>query len=40
VTVNQSEKGIIRLSTDLRLYEKGDDMDERWMSPWFPGDGL
>jgi phytanoyl-CoA hydroxylase len=39
-TVNQSEKGIIRLSTDLRFYERGDDMDERWMSPWFPGDGL
>ncbi|KAM0715250.1 hypothetical protein Q7P37_008748 [Cladosporium fusiforme] len=39
-TVNQSEQGIIRLSTDLRFYQKGDDMDERWMKPWFPNDGL
>lgn len=39
-TVNQSERGIIRLSTDLRFYQKGDDLDERWMSAWFPGDGL
>jgi len=39
-TVNQSKQGVVRLSTDLRFYRKGDDMDERWMSPWFPGDGL
>lgn len=39
-TVNQSEQAKIRLSTDLRFYQKGDDMDERWMSPWYPGDGL
>lgn len=38
---NNDAGGRIRLSTDLRFYEEGcDDMDERWMDYWRPGDGL
>lgn len=38
---NNDVGGRIRLSTDLRFYKEGaDDMDERWMEYWNPGDGL
>ena len=35
------ETGRIRLSTDLRFYEEGSGVDERWMRKyWTPDDGL
>jgi phytanoyl-CoA hydroxylase len=35
------ETGRIRLSTDLRFYEEGSDLDHRWMQKyWAPDDGL
>lgn len=34
------ESGRIRLSTDIRFYEEGSDLDDRWMKLWEPGDGL
>jgi len=37
---NQDLEGKIRLSTDLRFYEEGSDIDQRWMRYWTPGDGL
>jgi phytanoyl-CoA hydroxylase len=38
---NEDPQGRIRLSTDLRFYEEGSKMDERWMrSVWTPDDGL
>ena len=38
---NDDPKGRIRLSTDLRFYESGSDLDKRWMADvWRPGDGL
>ncbi|OBT61627.1 hypothetical protein VE03_08862 [Pseudogymnoascus sp. 23342-1-I1] len=37
---NNDAGGRIRLSTDLRFYEEGSAMDERWMEYWTPGDGL
>lgn len=37
---NQDPQGRIRLSTDLRFYEEGGDIDKRWMKLWTPGDGL
>ena len=37
---NEDSLGRIRLSTDLRFYEKGVPIDERWMNTWKPGDGL
>lgn len=38
---NQDEKGRIRLSTDLRFYEEGTEVDGRWMvGRWNPRDGL
>ena len=38
---NEDEKGRIRLSCDLRFYEKGAAADERWMNVhWTPNDGL
>lgn len=39
-TVNEDVEGRIRLSTDLRFYKEGSDMDMRWMKFWTPGDGL
>jgi phytanoyl-CoA hydroxylase len=39
-TMNEDAEGRIRLSTDLRFYEEGSDMDMRWMKFWTPGDGL
>ncbi|KAF2496228.1 hypothetical protein BU16DRAFT_581617 [Lophium mytilinum] len=37
---NEDERGVIRLSTDLRFYEEGSQVDERWMQAWKPDDGL
>jgi len=38
---NEARDGRIRLSTDLRFYEEGAAMDERWMKQvWSPTDGL
>lgn len=38
---NEDPQGRIRLSTDLRFYEEGSDLDTRWMqSVWRPNDGL
>ncbi|KAF2171126.1 hypothetical protein M409DRAFT_19097 [Zasmidium cellare ATCC 36951] len=38
---NEDPNGRIRLSTDLRFYEEGSELDERWMRDvWRPGDGL
>ena len=39
-TFNECPKGRIRLSTDLRFYREGSDLDKRWMKLWTPGDGL
>ena len=39
-TRNEGTDGRIRVSTDLRFYEVGSDMDDRWMKRWTPGDGL
>ena len=37
---NEDPKGAIRLSSDLRFYKVGSDLDARWMKYWVPGDGL
>ena len=37
---NQDPFGRIRLSTDIRFYREGSDIDKRWMKYWIPGDGL
>ncbi|KAJ5925634.1 hypothetical protein N7454_008273 [Penicillium verhagenii] len=38
---NEDPTGRIRLSTDLRFYEKGDpNVDKRWFKIWTPDDGL
>lgn len=37
---NEDPMGRIRLSSDVRFYEEGADMDERWNVLWTPGDGL
>ena len=38
---NEDLTGRIRLSTDLRFYEKDDPgIDQRWFKIWTPGDGL
>ncbi len=39
-TLNEDPEGKIRLSTDLRFYREGSDLDQRWMRFWTPGDGL
>jgi phytanoyl-CoA hydroxylase len=39
-TLNECPEGRIRLSTDLRFYREGSDLDQRWMKFWTPGDGL
>lgn len=39
-TFNEDSKNRIRLSTDLRFYRDGSDLDRRWMKFWTPGDGL
>ena len=37
---NDDKKGRIRLSSDLRFYEHGARLDERWTRPWFHNDGI
>ena len=37
---NEDPQNKIRLSTDLRFYEEGTELDKRWMKFWTPGDGL
>lgn len=38
---NEDPESRIRLSTDLRFYEKDDPgIDQRWFKFWSPGDGL
>lgn len=37
---NEGVDGRIRVSSDVRFYEEGSDMDDRWMKLWTPGDGL
>lgn len=38
---NEDQTGRIRLSTDLRFYEKDDPgIDQRWLKIWTPDDGL
>lgn len=38
---NEDPENRIRLSTDLRFYEKDDPgIDTRWYKLWCPGDGL
>ncbi|KAG8416816.1 hypothetical protein J3459_013604 [Metarhizium acridum] len=39
-SLNEDTDGRIRLSTDLRFYREGSDLDQRWMKFWAPGDGL
>jgi len=37
---NEDKQGRIRVATDLRFYERGAKVDERWSSNFFQGDGL
>lgn len=37
---NNDKLGRIRLSSDLRFYEEGAKIDERWTRPFYNGDGL
>ena len=37
---NDDLKGRIRLATDLRFYEKGAKIDQRWSQPWNHKDGI
>lgn len=39
-TQNEDELGRIRLSSDLRFYEEGAALDQRWMKVWRHDDGL
>jgi phytanoyl-CoA hydroxylase len=39
-TLNEDHFNRIRLSTDLRFYQEGTSVDERWMKVWMPTDGL
>ena len=39
-TKNEDEYGRIRVSSDLRFYEEGTALDERWMKVWRHDDGL
>lgn len=39
-TKNEGVDGRIRVSTDVRFYEEGSSIDDRWMKLWTPGDGL
>lgn len=39
-TKNEDELGRIRLSSDLRFYEEGAALDQRWMKVWRHDDGL
>ncbi|KIY01811.1 uncharacterized protein Z520_01949 [Fonsecaea multimorphosa CBS 102226] len=39
-TLNEDKLNRIRLSTDLRFYQEGTSVDERWTKVWMPTDGL
>jgi phytanoyl-CoA hydroxylase len=39
-SMNEDQFNRIRLSTDLRFYEEGTSLDERWFRVWTPDDGL
>ena len=39
-TRNEDELGRIRLASDLRFYEEGAALDQRWMKVWRHDDGL
>ena len=39
-TRNEDKKGRIRLASDLRFYEEGVGVDERWRKVWRHDDGL
>lgn len=39
-TMNRSEQGIMRLSTDIRYQLLRDPIDPRWQNHWNPNDGL
>ncbi|KAL8761547.1 MAG: hypothetical protein Q9184_002341 [Pyrenodesmia sp. 2 TL-2023] len=39
-TKNEDELGRIRLASDLRFYEEGAKLDQRWMKVWTHDDGL
>lgn len=39
-TRNEDRAGRIRLSSDLRFYENGADLDRRWLKIWTHNDGL
>lgn len=39
-TRNEDGEGRIRLASDLRFYEEGARVDERWMKVWTHDDGL
>lgn len=39
-TKNEDVQGRIRLASDLRFYEEGAALDERWMKFWRHDDGL
>ena len=39
-TKNEGVDERIRVSTDVRFYEEGSSIDDRWMKLWTPGDGL
>jgi phytanoyl-CoA hydroxylase len=39
-TLNEDKLNRIRLSTDLRFYQEGSSLDERWLKLWAPTDGL
>lgn len=36
--INEDERGMIRLATDLRYVEAGKPFDTRWIKTWVPGD--
>jgi phytanoyl-CoA hydroxylase len=38
--MNNDADGSIRLSTDLRFYKQGANIDRRWLKAWAPEDGL
>jgi len=38
--MNSDKNGRIRLSTDLRFYNEGMEVDNRWKKLWTPGDNL
>ena len=39
-TRNEDKEGRIRLASDVRFYEEGVEIDQRWMKVWTHDDGL